>query len=385
MNVNVILSEAKNLGRTETLRKLRVTTFIFLALFLPLPFTGCAGTPKPPDWVIGVKTAGYPDGQFLIGVGQADSRPVAEERAYAAVSRIFKAEVISQSQDWESYLSLEKKGDVQAERKLVVDTMTKVSTDKLLENVKIAETWQDAKTGLYSALAVMDRGVARMLLTSRIAELDEAIAHDVKEARAATDKLMRIRGLRRAIRTHIARDTYNSDLRVVSGGRGVPSEYTVPGLTRELEKFLQESLVLTVEVHGDQADAVRQAIMEGLVREGLPVTATNSQPKTGEIGHADLLIRGEARLWPIEVPDPNFRYVRWCADFVVLSQGDQGVVGSVARSGREGHLNYPEASNRALKSLQQEVSSALAKSLAEHIYGDPPSDSTPAPAACPKS
>jgi hypothetical protein len=332
-----------------------------------------------------VKTAGYPDEQFLIGVGQADSRPVAEERAYAAVSRIFKAEVISQSQDWESYLSLEKKGDVQAERKLVVDTMTKVSTDKLLENVKIAETWQDAKTGLYSALAVMDRGVARMLLTSRIVELDEAIAHDVKEARAATDKLMRIRGLRRAIRTHIARDTYNSDLRVVSGGRGVPSEYTVPGLTRELEKFLKESLVLTVEVHGDQADAVRQAIMEGLVREGLPVTATNSQPTTGEIGHADLLIRGEARLWPIEVPDPNFRYVRWCADFVVLSQGDQGVVGSVARSGREGHLNYPEASNRALKSLQQEVSSALAKSLAEHIYGDPPSDSTPAPAACPKS
>ncbi len=358
MNVNVMSkmgSESSFLPRSQHLVFLgnwTLTPFCLL-LFLPLPFTGCAGTAKPPDWVIGVKTVGYPDEQFLIGVGQADSRPVAEERAYAAVSRIFKAEVISQSQDWESYLSLEKKGDVQAERKLVVDTMTKVSTDKLLENVKIAETWQDAKTGLYSALAVMDRGV--------------------------------IRGLRRAIRTHIARDTYNSDLRVVSGGRGVPSEYTVPGLTRELEKFLQESLVLTVEVHGDQADAVRQAIMEGLAREGLPVTATNSQPASGEVGHADLLIRGEARLWPIEVPDPNFRYVRWCADFVVLSQGDQGVVGSVARSGREGHLNYPEASNRALKSLQQEVSSALAKSLAEHIYGDPPSDSTPAPSACPKS
>jgi len=358
-----------------------LSPFLIFAFLL----TGCAGTPKPPDWVTGLKTAGYPDERFLIGIGQADSRPVAEERAYAAVSRIFKAEVISQSQDWESYLSLEKKGDVQAERKLVVDTMTKVSTDKLLENVKIAETWQDAKTGLYSALAVMDRGVARMLLTSRIAELDEAIAHDVKEARASTDKLMKIRGLRRAIRTHIARDTYNSDLRVVSGGRGVPSEYTVPGLTRELEKFLQESLVLTVEVHGDQADAVRQAIMEGLAREGLPVTATNSQPASGEVGHADLLIKGEAHLWPIEVPDPNFRYVRWCADFVVLSQGDHGVVGSVARSGREGHLNYPEASNRALKSLQQEVSSALARSLAEHIFGDPPSDSAPAPSACPKS
>src|SRR5207247_7559278 len=107
-----------------------------------------------------------------------------------------KAEVTSQCQDWESYLSLEKKGDVQAERTLVVDTMTKVSTDKLLENVKIAETWLDAKTGLYSALAVMDRGVARMLLTSRIAELDEAIVHDEKEARESTAQLMKILGLR---------------------------------------------------------------------------------------------------------------------------------------------------------------------------------------------
>ena len=356
-----------------------------LAWSLLFFLAACAGSPKPPDWVTGTKTAAYPNEQFLIGVGQADSRPVAEERAYAAISRIFQVEVTSQSKDWESYLSLEKKGDVQTERKLVVDTMTKVSTDKLLENVKIAETWQDAKTGLCSALAVMDRGVARASLTGRIAELDEAIAHDVKEARAATDKLTKIRGLRRAIRTHIARDTYNSDLRVVSGGKGMPSEYSVPGLTRELEKFLKESVVVTVEVKGDQADAVRQAIMEGLVREGLPVTARNSQPASGEAGDADLLIRGEARLWPIEVPDPKFRYVRWCADFVVLSQSDQRVVGSIARSGREGHLNYPEASNRALKVLQQEISSALAKNLAEHIYGDPPSDATPQPAACPKS
>jgi len=375
-------SESSFLPRLQPLvflGKLTLTPLCFLLL------SACAGAPKPPDWVTGTKAAAYPDEQFLIGVGQADSRPEAEERAYAAVSRIFRAEVTSQSQDWESYLTLEKKGDVQTERKLVVDTMTKVSTDKLLENVKVAETWKDANTGLYSALAVMDRRVARLLLTSRIAELDEGIAHDVKESRAAADKLVKIRGLRRAIRTHIARDTYNGDLRVVSGGRGVPSQYSVPGLTRELEKFLHESLVLTVEVRGDQAQAVRQAIMEGLVREGLPVTARNSQLASGEVGNADLLIRGEAHIWPIEVPDLKFRYVRWCADFVVLSQGDQRVVASVARSGREGHLTYPEASNRALKSLQQDVSSALATTLAEHIYGDPPSDSTPASAACPKS
>lgn len=348
---------------------------------LAVLLTACAGTPKAPDWVEGTKAALYPDDQFLIGVGQSDARPVAEERAYAAVSRIFKAEVTSQAKDWESYLTLEKKGSMQAERRLTLDSVTKVSTDKVLENVKIAETWHDRKTGLYSALAAMNRAAAQAAFRNKVVELDEAIARDVKEARGATDKFLKVRGLRRAIRTLIARDSYNSDLRVVTGGRGVAADYSVPGLTGELEKLLTESLVVAVEVKGDQAEAVRQAVMEGLAREGLPVTARTA---SGDAVTADLFVKGEARLWPADLPDPRFRYVRWCADFVILNQGDQRMLGSVARSGREGHLNIPEATGRALKSLQQEVSSALAKSLAEHIFGDPPSDSAPAPAACPK-
>ncbi len=349
---------------------------------IALLVVACASAPKVPDWVEGTKATAYPDEQFLIGVGQADSKPAAEERAYAAVSRIFKAEVTSQAKDWESYLTLETRGNVQTERRLTLDSVTKVSTDKLLENVKIAETWRDAKTGLNSALAVMNRAAAQSSLRSKIAELDEAIGRDVKEARAATDKYLKVRGLRRAIRTLIARDTYNSDLRVVAGGRGIAADYSVAGLTGEWEKLLHESVVVAVEVKGDQAEAVRQAVMEGLAREGLPVTARDA---SGNVASADLLVKGEARLWPADLPDPRFRYIRWCADFVIVNQGDQRMLGSVARSGREGHLTIPEASGRALKSLQQEVSSALAKSLAEHIYGDPPSDAAPPQAACPKS
>ena len=353
----------------------------FFALAITVLVSACAAAPVTPDWVTGTRAAVYPDEQFLIGVGQSDSKPVAEERAYAAVSRIFKAEVTSQAKDWESYLTLEKRGNVQSERRLTLDSVTKVSTDKVLEDVKIAETWRDPKTGIHSALAVMNRAAAQTSFRSKIGELDETIGRDVKDARVAADKYLKVRGLRRAIRTLIARDTYNGDLRVVTGGRGVAADYSVAGLTGELEKLLNESIVVAVEVKGDQAEAVRQAVMEGLAREGLPVTARNA---SGEGAAADLLVRGEARLWPADLPDPRFRYVRWCADFVILNQGDQRVLGSVARSGREGHLNIPEATGRALKSLQQDVSSALAKSLAEHIFGDPLSDTTPAPAACPK-
>jgi len=350
-----------------------------LAVIFFLVLSACAASPAIPDWVTGTKASAYPDGQFLVGVGQAESRSVAEERAYAAMARIFKADVSSRAKDWESYLTLEKRGHVQTERQLTLEVVTQVTTDKLVENVKIAETWRDPKTGLHSALAVMNREAAQVTFRSKIAEMDDAISRDVKEARTTRDTYRQARGIRRAIRTLIIRDALNSDLRVVIGGRGVVSDHSLSGLTGELETLLNERLVVAVEVTGDQAKAVWQAVMEGLVREGLPVTAPSGGTAT-----ADLLVKGEARLWPMELPDPRFRYARWCAEFVILHQKDQRVLGSVARSGREGHLTATDAAGRALASLQQDIASALAKSLAEHIYGDPPSDSAPAQAACPK-
>ena len=59
--------------------------------------SGCAwfGGQSKPDWIDGV-SATYPPSQYLVGVGQAESGATAEDRAYAAVARIFKAEVSAQ-------------------------------------------------------------------------------------------------------------------------------------------------------------------------------------------------------------------------------------------------------------------------------------------------
>ena len=265
------------------------------------------------------------------------------------------------------------------ERRLTVETMTKVSTDKLLENVRIADTWNDPKTNLFSALAVLDRASARAALLSRISELDEAIERNIKESREAQDKLLTLRQLHRAVRNLITRETLNSELRVVSG-QVISSQFSVLGLAQDLDNFLSVSLVVAVEVTGDQSDAVRQAIIETLLREGFPVTASLSREDTVP----DLLVRGETRLWPADLPDPKFRYVRWCGDFTLVSPESQRIFGAIARSGREGHLNYREASNRALLALKQEVGTAVVKSLSDQFYGETAAGLAPPIAACPR-
>ena len=370
----------------------RFVSRIGVVLMALVALSGCAwfGGHSKPDWIDGVSAA-YPSGQYLVGVGQAESRAAAEDRAYAAVARIFKAEVNAQAKDWESYLVIEQRGHSSAERRLTLDNLTRVSTDKVLENVQIVDRWVDVHKGLQYALAGMHRPQAETSFMERMTELDRSIHDDVEESQRSTDKIAKVRALRRAARNLVLRETYNADLRVIrSSGQGTASAYRVNELVRELEQFLATNLVLAVAVTGDQVEPAQRALMEGLLKEGLQVT---SRPWEGDrsVGgdssgpSPELLVRGVVRVWPIDVHDPQFKFVRWCSDFDVVDLTSQRVVGALSKGGKEGHLSEREATAKVVRVMQQELSADVAKSIAAHVYGE---TELPAqvsqPAGCPR-
>lgn len=334
------------------------------------------GKPRP-AWLDGPH-ADYPPTQYLIGVGQGDNRNTAADQAYAAVARIFKAEVAAQAKDWESYLLVEQPGSARTERRLALDHVTNVSTDKVLENVRILDTWYDKHKGLHYALAGMSRPQAETALLERMAALDQSIEADLEEARRTTDKLAKVRALRRAVRTLVLREAHNADLRVIRvSGHGAVSRYRVGELSQELDQFLAAQLALAVQMTGDQAEPSQRALTEGLLREGLHVVT----PDAAGAGVAPaLLVRGAAQIWPIAVRDPYFSYVRWCSAFDVIDTASQRVVGALSRGGKEGHLTEREAMAKAIRVMQQHVSSDVAKAIAAYIFGEAP---LPTPAAQP--
>jgi len=377
--------------RTSWTIRARAVALILLSV---LALHGCAwiGQSRPPAWILG-SSKDYPPDQYLTGVGQADSQDAANDRAYGAVAKIFKAEVDSQARDWESFLQFENRGTTSIERRLTLDHVTRVSTDKVLENVRIMAGWVDERTGQHYALAVMNRAQAGTAMMGRIGELDGTVDTELNEFRQAQDTLAKLRHLRRALKTLVLREAHNADLRVIrQSGQGTASLYTVAGLTAELEQFLASRLSIGVDVTGAQAEPVRRAVMEGLLREGLPVTtqsvasdsgaAPSGQDSTGR--PLALLVKGTVRLWNANVPDPRFRYVRWCSDFVILETGAQRVVGAVARAGKEGHLTEGEAATKAIRVMQQELTAELAKTLAGYIYGETEPPTAVPPAACPR-
>jgi hypothetical protein len=133
--------------------------------------------------------------------------------------------------------------------------------------------------------------------------------------------------------------------------------------------------VLAVVVTGDQAEPVQRALTEGLLKEGLQVT---SRPLGGDrlVGgdssgpSPELLVRGIVRVWPIDVRDPQFKFVRWCSDLEVVDLTSHRVVGALSKGGKEGHLSEREATARVVRVMQQEFSVDVAKSIAAHVYGE---------------
>jgi LPP20 lipoprotein len=354
---------------------------------LSMLLVGCSFGQSRPAWIDGVSPE-YPAGQYLTGVGQADNRAVAEDRAYAALARIFKAEVSAQSKDWESYLVVEQRGTSRDERRLTLDQLTQVSTDKVLENAKIVDRWYDAKKNLYYALGGMHRAQAETALMERMNDLDHAVRSDVEEAHQTPEKLAKVRALRRAARNLVLRETYNADLRVIrASGQGTAAAYRVQDLTRELEDYLSSNFVLEVSVTGDHVEPAQRALSEGLIREGLHVATASSTDAGAPASQTrpELLIRGLVRVWPIDVRDPQFTYVRWCSDFEVVDLAGQQIVGAISKGGKEGHLSEREATAKVIRVMQQDLSGEVAKAIAAHVYGESelPTEAV-RPAGCPR-
>jgi len=101
--------------------------------------------------------------------------------------------------------------------------------------------------------------------------------------------------------------------------------------------------------------------------------------------YPELLVRGAVRVWPFDVRDPQFKFVRWCSDFEVMDLISQRVVGSLSKGGKEGHLSDREATAKVVRVMQQEFSADVAKAIAAYVYGESelPAQASQ-PAGCPR-
>ncbi len=349
--------------------------------------TGCAlfQGETPPTWLISPQKA-FPAEQFLTGVGEGSSRDQAEKRAYAALARIFLANVQAHSMDQESYSIQESSGMNRTQRTLQLDQRTQVTTSKVLENVRILDAWYQPSNRHFFALAGMNRQQAEQATMERIRNWDLNIGNMVQQGRTHTEKIQRIRGYKQAIVLLQQREQLNADLRVIrTSGASQPSLYRRPEIEREFQNFVTHEVTILISINGDSPEEMERAILEKLKQEGLPArTASSTQVGIGAT--YDLSIVGHTQLWSIDIPDPLFKYVRWCGDIDIYEHPSQQLIGVISEAGREGHVTEQEANVRANGAMQQvlgrEVVRLLTKSFNQ--IEEAPSETRRVSHACPQ-
>ncbi len=363
---------------------------MWVKFFLPfvgaLVLSGCwfRNSPTPPDWILAPQAA-YPADRYLVGMGEGATRDQAEKRAYAAVARIFSANVQAKSFDQESYSLTETNDQSSTNRTLHIDHMTQVTTTKLLENVKVLDAWYRTLDQQFFVLAGLDRHHTERVLIERLSDLDAAIEGFIKQGRSHPQKIHRIQGYKQALVLLQQRKVMNTDLRVIRvSGEGIASSYTSPQVQREFMDFVASHLMISVVMEGENHEELERAIGEGLKREGLLASAREGNSLMPETP-ADISISGTGKLWTVDLPDPLFRYVRWCGDVQIRETESARLIGVISRSGREGHITENEARVRASKVMQEVISQEVARLLTQSVFSAEPnsSNSQNIPNACP--
>ena len=353
---------------------------------------GCGHSQKDamPAWVMGASEQ-FPSQRFLLGVGEADSRQVAEDRAYAAIAKIFQANVQSQADDTELYRVLEREGRTTNERTLSLRQSTTVTTNKVLESATILDRWDHPARNSHSVLVGIDRQQAEAGLREKIRVLDGTVDEELSAAHEVSQPLEKVGHFTLALDALREREQLNGDLRIIrESGEGIPASYQRSRISREFRDLVERHLLVQVDVRGDHAQAMRTAIIAGLRKRGLPVLQEDSTLGVRQNGaevqaprNANLIIQGHVHLWPIDVPDPLFTYVRWCGGFVIVDRATQRIVGVAGQTGREGHVTEKEAIARASSAMQATLTREVSAALAQAILNGGVEVPQPAAQACP--
>ena len=316
---------------------------------------------KRPDWVDG-ESMQYPSSHYLTGVGFDADRKFAEDKARAEISKIFLSKIDSKTRSYEEYLQTTTKGKAKTEQAISIQDITKVSTQKVLSGVRIAHVYQETgQNPLHYALAVLDRDQSARILTNRIHEVDREIDGLMRKAGAEGDMLIKIKYLTQSIEKHILREAYDAELRIVSNsGSGIYAPIHFGKIKAKLGSMLLRDFLIGVSVTVDRAGEIREALVQGFNEQGFSISE--------DLGRTHVLVKGTVEIEALDRGTSEWKYVRWRTHFDMVDKKGGAVFGSVSKAGREGHLNLPQAENRAVQKIQKALTTEIAQKMKDYIF-----------------
>lgn len=312
---------------------------------------GCSGTSKARKMS---PSPEYPEDRYLVATGYGDSPAEAAREARSAMAAIFSSTVYSETMaQATSAFDLDGKEQFQ---KQVASTVQVIST-VALEGVQVVDQGKEAKTGAYTALAVLDRRQAAARWQRDLASTEERLAAEMAALPSVAGALSRLAALNRITGLDLAQKALASRLRVVGGATAPAAESEdMRAVAAELVALRQKTTFLVV-LEGDQAAEAIPIIREGLSREGLLIT-DDASAAAGRIS-------GTVVLQPLNIDNPKARFVRAIITADIVDAATGVALKSVTARVRKANADEPEAARMAVRAAAEQITAEIAAALGQ--------------------
>jgi hypothetical protein len=288
-----------------------------------------------PAWLQNPKAV-YPESNYLVAIGEGDSRRGAENAAAANLARIFEAHIQSEERFSEN---------TEETLKTFSHTVNYASdvnilSDQTLNNIQHAEAWLNPETGRMHAVAYLDRIATAAILREKIDAISSGIDFCRIQSRAADDPVHRYSLLRSALQLVVEKERLVSQLRIVHPRSisGVPLGYSVRQLSQECIEAAQQVRV-SIHVHNDVNDQLAASLKKLVTQYGFTVGPP-----------AELLLKGTLSIEDLP-PKAQLYFVRYQFDLEIAMKTGE-VILSMQENGREAHQTASSTRQRAIRTLQ---------------------------------
>ena len=241
--------------------------FIFLlSIFVSINLYG----QKQPAWISDAKKV-YDASKYEFAVGSGNSEKEAENNAFASLSRVFGMTVKNDTKAQQRFIQ-NSKG---TEKDSTLEDNTLVEAQHDLINVRISESYYDAKKKKYYALALMDKKETVPLIINRINENVETIKNYINKSDNEKDLLRKFSLLDMAYIVSLKNDSFLQQLMILDNSVNVSVEddYKSQNIKNKLDDVSQ-NITFAVDT-GEFSSSVKLVIEQMISDLKLKMSANN--------------------------------------------------------------------------------------------------------------
>lgn len=318
-----------------------------------------AAAPAMPEWV-NVPATVYPNDAYITYVGNAPDRDSAEIKALQGIAAIFEQSITSSSEASERMVQAKAAGKVAtaSENMFSQNIRRTVDVDNLI-GVEAREFWFDGQTTWY-AIAVLDKEKAAGIYSDMIHKNAAAISVLIANVRKDAASFDGYAAFDFAEDIAQENERYLKRIAVIKPG-AVPSLKSSCPSPKEIhaQKIeIAKRIPICVVMANDEGGRLSAAFSEAVSSLGF---------RGSYDGNVRYILTSSVKFERSDASDGKTTRCRYNVEGYLLDTETQQQLVPFTMSGREGHVDYPEAKNRAVKSLEAKIKKDFAKQFSAYL------------------